>query len=461
MTAPDLSTQSATATLRNLDRQHYLHPFTAYESLNPEGGRIFTLGDHVWIEVSDGNRLRDGMSGLWCVNLGYTQPAIVEAMVRQLQTLPFYNSFFRCTNDTAALLSADLAAFFPPGFGHFFFTNSGSEANDTNLRIVHRYFDLTGRPRKKQIISRHNAYHGSTIGAGSLSGMSEMHRQFPKLPGIHHVMQPYAYGEGADETPEAFGARAAAAVADAIDRIGADNVAAFIAEPVQGAGGVIIPPPGYWPKVEAICRERDVLIISDEVICGFGRTGFRFGCESFGVRPDLITFAKAVTNGFQPLGGVAISDPIAAVLLSSGGEFAHGFTYSGHPVPCAAARATLQIIREQNIVQTAADTGRLLRERLSALADHVLVGEVRTHGMLAAIELVADKGSRRRLAPDGLGAVTCRDHAIAAGLMVRAVGDAIITAPPLVISPDEIDLLTARLRLALDRTAAVFSVRTG
>lgn len=458
MTSPDLSPRPSTAALRDLDRAHYLHPFTAYETFNPVGGRIFTRGEHIWIEDSDGNRLLDGMSGLWCVNLGYSQPAIVEAIVRQLETLPFYNSFFKCTNDTAALLSADLAAFFPPGFSHFFFTNSGSEANDTNLRIVHRYFDLTGRPRKKQIVSRHNAYHGSTIGAGSLSGMTDMHRQFPKLPGIHHVIQPYTYGDGADETPEAFGARAAAAVADAIDRIGADNVAAFIAEPVQGAGGVIIPPPGYWPKVEAICRERDVLIISDEVICGFGRTGFRFGCESFGVRPDLMTFAKAVTNGFQPLGGVAISDPIAEVLLTSGGEFAHGFTYSGHPVPCAAARATLGILRERNIVQTAADTGLVLRERLSTLADHPVVGEVRTHGMLAAIELVADKASRRRLAPEGRGAMTCRDFAIAGGLMVRAVGDAIITAPPLIIAADEIDLLVSRLRQALDRTATAFSI---
>jgi putrescine aminotransferase len=450
---------SSSQDLRDLDRHHYLHPFTSYEDFNPVGGRIFTRGDGIFIEDADGNRLLDGMSGLWCVNLGYTQPKIVAAIVEQLNTLPFYNSFFKCTNDAAAMLASELAAFFPKGFSRFFFTNSGSEANDTQLRIVHRYFDLIGKPQKKQIVSRFNGYHGSTIGAGSLSGMSDMHRQFPKLPGIHHVIQPYMFGDGADEAPETFAARAATAVADAIDRIGADNVAAFIAEPVQGAGGVIIPPPGYWTEVERICRERDVLLISDEVICGFGRTGYRFGCESFGVTPDLITFAKAVTNGFQPLGGVGLSDRIADVLVSQGGEFAHGFTYSGHPVPCAAARATLSIINAEGIVEKARQTGLLLRQRLESLCDHPIVGEVRTHGMLAAIELVADKNSRTRLAPQGRGAYTCRDFAIAGGLMVRAVGDAIITAPPLIISPAQIDLLLLRLRHALDQTAQAFAIR--
>lgn len=450
---------SSSQDLRNLDRHHYLHPFTSYQDFNPVGGRIYTRGEDVFIEDSDGNRLLDGMSGLWCVNLGYTQPKIVAAIVEQLNTLPFYNSFFKCTNDAAAQLSGELASFFPAGFNRFFFTNSGSEANDTQLRIVHRYFDLIGKPQKKQIVSRFNGYHGSTIGAGSLSGMSDMHRQYPKLPGIHHVIQPYTFGDAQDESPEVFGARAAKAVADTIDRIGAENVAAFIGEPVQGAGGVIIPPPGYWPRVQQICRERDVLIISDEVICGFGRTGFRFGCESFGVTPDLITFAKAVTNGFQPLGGVGLSDRIADVLVSQGGEFAHGFTYSGHPVACVAARATLSIISAEGIVERARTTGGLLRQRLESLLDHPVVGEVRTHGMLAAIELVSDKGTRARLASQGKGALTCRDFAISSGLMVRAVGDAIITAPPLIISTEQIELLIARLRRALDQTAQAFAIR--
>lgn len=446
------------AELRDLDRLHHLHPFTDQAAYARKGGRIFTRGEHVYIEDSDGNRMLDGMSGLWCVNLGYTQPRIVEAIMQQLETLPFYNSFFKCSNDAAAELAGALTGFFPEGFSRFFFTNSGSEANDTNLRLVHRYFDLIGKPQKKQIVSRRNGYHGSTIGAGSLSGMDDMHRQFPPLPGIHHVMQPYSFGEMGDESPEAFGQRAARAVAEAIDRIGAEHVAAFIAEPVQGAGGVIIPPPAYWPLVEAICRERNVLIISDEVICGFGRTGHNFGCESFGVKPDLITFAKAVTNGFQPLGGVAIHDRIASVITTQGGEFAHGFTYSGHPVPCAAALATIGIIEDDGIVQRAQTTGHLLRSKLAALADHPIVGEVRTHGMLAAIELVRNKATRQRLDPDGSAALKCRDHSIASGLMVRAVGNAIIMAPPLIIAPDEIDILVSRLSLALDATADAYGV---
>ncbi|MCP5183694.1 MAG: aminotransferase class III-fold pyridoxal phosphate-dependent enzyme [Pseudomonadales bacterium] len=443
-----------TAELRELDRRHHLHPFTEYEDYCRRGGRIFSRAEHVYIEDTDGNRLLDGMSGLWCVNLGYSQPRIVEAITRQLNTLPFYNSFFKCSNDTAARLAAELATVFPAGFSRFFFTNSGSEANDTNLRIVYRYFDLIGKPGKKLIVSRRNAYHGSTIAAGSLGGMDNIRDQFPSLPFVHHVMQPYWFGESnAGESPDAFAARAAQAVADGIDRLGADNVAAFIAEPVQGAGGVIIPPPGYWPRVEAICRERDVLLISDEVICGFGRTGHWFGCDSFGVTPDLMTFAKAVTNGYQPLGGVAVSDRIADVLTSQGGEFAHGFTYSGHPVPCAAALATLSILKEQDIPARAARMGQVLRDKLAPLADHPLVGEIRTHGMLAAVELVADKASRRRLEADGGATVRCRDHAIDAGLMVRAVGDAIVTAPPLIVSEGEVDLLVSRLTRALDLTA--------
>ena len=449
----------STDELRRLDREHHLHPFTELAAYARVGGRVMTHAEHIYVYTSDGHQLLDGMSGLWCVNLGYSQPRIVEAITRQLQTLPFYNNFFACSNETAALLAGRLAKVFPPGFKRFFFTNSGSEANDTNLRIVHRYFDLIGKPAKKHIISRRNGYHGSTIAGASLSGMDDMHAQFPMLGFVHHVMQPYWYGEGGDLSPDEFGLKAAQALADAIDRIGPDKVAAFIAEPVQGAGGVIIPPSTYWPAVERICRERGVLIISDEVICGFGRTGRWFGCESLGYRPDLISFAKAVTNGYQPLGGVGLSDLVADVLTTAPGEFAHGFTYSGHPVPCAAALATLDILESEQVITRTVNTSTRLRTRLATLQDHPLVGEVRTHGMLAAIELVRNKSSRERLQANGVAAEVARDHAIANGLMVRAVGDSLVTAPPLVITDDEMDLLISRLRRALDLTAAHYGIR--
>lgn len=450
--------QHSTEELRSLDRHHHLHPFTELATYSRLGGRVMTHAEHIYVYTSEGKQLLDGMSGLWCVNLGYSQTRIVQAITQQLQTLPFYNNFFACTNETAALLAGRLAKVFPAGFKRFFFTNSGSEANDTNLRIVHRYFDLIGKPAKKQIISRRNGYHGSTIAGASLSGMDDMHAQFPMLGFVHHVMQPYWYGESGDLSPDEFGLKAAQALADCIDRLGPDNVAAFIAEPVQGAGGVIIPPPTYWPAVERICREREVLVISDEVICGFGRTGHWFGCESLGYRPDLISFAKAVTNGYQPLGGVGLSDLVADVLTSSGGEFAHGFTYSGHPVACAAALATLDILESEHVIEKTVAASTRFRTRLQTLQEHPLVGEVRTHGMLAAIELVRHKPARERLEARGVAAEIARDHAIANGLMVRAVGDSLVTAPPLIVTDDEIDLLVSRLRRALDLTAVHYGI---
>jgi len=401
------------------------------------------------------------MSGLWCCNLGYSQEGIVSAVAEQLQRLPYYNSFFACSNDAAVELAGNLAEVTPAQFNHFFFSSSGSEANDTNIRIVHRYFDLIDKPNKKHIISRENAHHGSTIAAASFGGMAGMHKQIINLPYVHHVSQPYWYKDGGDASPEEFGLLAARSLERKIEELGAENVAAFIAEPIQGAGGVIIPPSTYWPEIQRICDEHDVLLISDEVICGFGRTGDWFGCETYGTRPDLLTFAKAVTNGYQPLGGVAVGDKIADVLTSGGGEFTHGYTYSGHPAACAAGNATLAILREQNIVDNVAtEVGPYFRACADELAEHPIVGEVRTTGMLAAFELVRDKGSRDRLAPDNGGASCCRDAAVRNQLMVRAVGDSIIAAPPLICSREEVDLLFKRLSQALDYTAAEFGIAT-
>jgi putrescine aminotransferase len=448
-----------TATLRRLDQAHHLHPFTDLQNYSQEGGRIISRAEHVYIYDSDGNAMLDGMSGLWCCNLGYSQKSIVEAVTRQLNELPYYNNFFRCANQPAVELASRLVQRAPEGFDHVFFTNSGSEANDTNIRLVHRYYDLLGKPEKKQIISRKNAYHGSTIAAASLGGMQAMHEQAIGLNYVHHINQPHWFELGGELSPEDFGIAVARELEAKIDELGEDRVAAFIAEPVQGAGGVIIPPDSYWPEIQRICDERDILLIADEVICGFGRTGRWWGSETYQIRPHLMTFAKAVTNGYMPLGGVLVNRKISDVLLGSGGEFAHGLTYSGHPASCAAGLATLEILESTGIIESAAKTiAPHFQGRLRELEDHPIVGQVRGRGLFAAVELVRDKGSRERLAPRSAGAVYCRDQANANGLMVRQTGDAMITAPPLVCSIEEIDSLVDKLHEALDLTARHFGI---
>ena len=458
-----MSRQANTNThkLREMDKSNHFHPFTDLTEYASKGGRIVAEAEHIYIRDSEGQQLLDAMSGLWCCNLGYSQPKIVAAVHEQLQRLPYYNSFFNCSNDRAIELAAALVNAMPAQFKRIFFTNSGSEANDTNIRFVHRYYDLLDKPEKKLIISRKNAYHGSTIAAASLGGMSAMHAQYTGLSYVHHIEQPHWFNAGGTMDRKEFGKHCAQRLATKIDELGEHRVAAFIAEPIQGAGGVIIPPDSYWPTIQKICDERDILLISDEVICGFGRTGNWFGCDTYGTRPDLMTFAKAVTNGFQPLGGVAISDKVADVLTSGGGEFAHGFTYSGHPAACAAGIATLDILHSENIVdRVATRIGPYFAQRFNSLADHPIVGEVRTMGMLAAVELVRDKTSRERLAPNSEAAMVCRDAAVDSGLIMRAVGDAMISAPPLICSEAEIDLIIARLSKALDATAAHYNIKT-
>jgi len=448
-----------TKQLKTMDQAHHLHPFTDFHDYAEHGGRIISRAEHIYIYDSDGNKIQDGMSGLWCCNLGYSQDRIKDAVTEQLRELPYYNNFFKCSNQPAAELAAKLCELAPAQFQHVFFTNSGSEANDTQIKLVHRYFDLLGKPNKKQIISRNNAYHGSTIAASSLGGMSAMHKQTMGLNYIHHINQPHWFELGGEMDEDSFGVKIARELEAKIDELGEDNVAAFIAEPVQGAGGVIIPPETYWPEIKRILDERDILFISDEVICGFGRTGKWFGAETYGTEPDLITFAKAVTNGFMPLGGSLISDKMADVLLSGGGEFAHGLTYSGHPAACAAGLATMAIYEETGIIeQSAQSLNPHFARQLKALEDHPIVGQVRVKGLFAAVELVRDKGSRERLAPDAGGAVYCRDQAVGNGLMVRQTGDAMIMAPPFVTTEAEIDNLVGTLAGALDQTAAHFGV---
>ncbi|MEO6853187.1 MAG: aminotransferase, partial [Rhodoferax sp.] len=332
-----------TAAIQALDSAHFLHPFTDFQDLNARGAKVITRADGIYIWDSEGNRLLDAMSGLWCVSVGYGRKELADAAYQQMMALPYYNSFFQTTNVPAATLAAKLASLAPKvdgrGFEHVFYSCSGSESNDSNVRMVRRYWDLLGQPQRKVIISRHNGYHGSTMAAASLSGMSGMHAQGDlPIPNITHIEQPYFF-ENAEpgETADAFGLRAAGWLEAKILEVGPDKVAAFIGEPVQGAGGVIIPPATYWPEVQRICDKYGILLIADEVICGFGRLGAWFGSELMHIKPDLITFAKGVTSGYVPLGGVLVGDRVADVLIERGGDFNHGYTYSGHPVACAVA----------------------------------------------------------------------------------------------------------------------------
>jgi putrescine aminotransferase len=440
--------------LRRADAGHHLHPFTDAKELNRQGTRVIVKADGVYIWDAEGHKLLDAMAGLWCVNIGYGRKELAQAAYQQMQQLPYYNSFFQCTTPPAIELAEVLAKLAPSHINHVFFTGSGSESNDTIVRMVRRYWDLLGEPQKTVIISRNNAYHGSTMAAASLGGMKFMHAQggLP-LPGFVHIDQPYWYAEGGDRDPVTFGLEVAQQLEQKILELGLDRVAAFIGEPIQGAGGVIIPPESYWPEVQRICDKYGILLIVDEVICGFGRTGKWFGSDYYGIKPDFMPIAKGLSSGYLPIGGVMVGDRVSQVLIDKCGEFAHGFTYSGHPVAAAVALANLKILREEGIVDTVADqTGPYLQQRWAKLAEHPLVGEARGVGFLGALELVKDKAKREFYPKLGKVGGLCRDLAIENGLVMRAVGDTMIISPPLIASEAHIDELVEKVRLCLDQT---------
>lgn len=462
-----MNSTRTTAQWQQLDTQRHLHPFTDFNEYAQKPGRVINRAEHIYIHDTDGNKMLDAMSGLWCCSLGYSQPSIAEAVNRQFQELPYYNNFFQCSNAPAIELADRLVRMTPDQFTHVFFTNSGSEANDTNIRLVRRYWDLKNQPQKRIILARTNAYHGSTIAAASLGGFEFVHKQFDTLDYVDHIAEPNWYCNGGDMSEEEFGLYAARELEKRIDELGEENIAAFIAEPIQGAGGVIVPPDSYWPEVSRILKERDILFISDEVICGFARTGKLFGCETYGTEPDLLTFAKAVTNGFQPLGGVMVSDKVASVITSDGGEFGHGFTYSGHPIACAAALATMDIMEGTGghgsnglsmVDHVATNIGPYLQSKWAALGDHPIVGHVRGIGMLGSIELVRNKETKERLESDQKSGAVCREFCVSNGLIMRAVGDSMIISPPFVSSHEEIDLLIERATTALDLTAQHYKI---
>jgi len=440
---------------QTLSSDHHLAPFSDFKQLKEKGPRIITHAKGVYLWDSEGNQILDGMAGLWCVAIGYGRDELAEAASKQMRELPYYNLFFQTAHPPVLELSKAIADIAPEGMNHVFFTGSGSEGNDTMLRMVRHYWAIKGQPNKKTIISRVNGYHGSTVAGASLGGMTYMHEQGDlPIPGIVHIPQPYWFAEGGDMSPEEFGIWAANQLEEKILELGVDNVGAFIAEPIQGAGGVIVPPDSYWPRIKEILARYDILFVADEVICGFGRTGEWFGSDFYDLKPDMMTIAKGLTSGYIPMGGLIVRDEVVAV-LNEGGDFNHGFTYSGHPVAAAVALENIRIMREEKIIQRAHEKAApYLQKRLRELSDHPLVGEVRGVGLLGAIELVKDKATRARYEGRGVGMI-CRQFCFDNGLIMRAVGDTMIIAPPLVISEAEIDELVAKARKCLDLTLSV------
>jgi putrescine aminotransferase len=408
----------------------------------------------VYLWDSDGHQLLDGMAGLWCVNVGYGRKDLAEVARKQIEDLPYYNSFFQTSHPPVIDLSTLLSEITQDHLTHVFLTNSGSESNDTVVRMSRYFWQCMGHPEKQVIISRRNAYHGSTMAGASLSGMPAMHEQggLP-IPDIVHIGQPFWYREGGDLTPDEFGKKVASELEQKIEELGEHRVAAFIAEPIQGAGGVIVPPETYWPEISAICQRHQILLVPDEVICGFGRTGEWFASDYYGLKPDLMPIAKGLSSGYLPIGGVMVADHIARVIIEEGGEFTHGMTYAGHPAACAVAAANIRILRDEGIIdRVRTETGPYLQQQWSTLADHPLVGEVRGLGFLGALEIVADKDTRAQFEPSGTTGPLCRDIAADLGLVMRAVGDSMIISPPLIMSKEQIDELVELAGKALDKT---------
>lgn len=441
----------STTQLQHLDSLHHLHPFTDGKALSEKGPRVITQAEGVYLTDSDGNKILDGMAGLWCVAIGYGRTELADVAAQQMRQLPYYNTFFQTTHVPAIRLSEKLAQIAPGNLNHVFFSGSGSEANDTNLRLVRHYWASRGKPNKTTIISRWNAYHGSTVAGTSLGGMKAMHKQGAlPIPGVVHINQPDWWSEGGALSPEEFGVVRARELEQKILEVGEDNVAAFIAEPIQGAGGVIIPPDSYWPEIKKVLNKYEILFIADEVICGFGRTGAWFGSDIYDLQPDIMTIAKGLSSGYAPIGGSLVSDEVAEVINGSG-DFNHGYTYSAHPVSAAVALENLRILEQENIVEKAAsELSPYLKAKWQSLGEHPMVGETKIQGMVGSLALTPNKESRAAFSESGKVGLICRDRCFSNNLVMRHVGDRMIISPPLVISKSEIDLLIERAWQSID-----------
>jgi L-2,4-diaminobutyrate transaminase len=434
--------------LDELDRQRLFHPFTSIAEHLERGPHVLREAKGVWLRDAAGRELLDAMAGLWCVNVGYGRHEIAEAMAEQARRLPYYHAFLGASNEPAIRLADRLLTLAPGAMSRAFFCNSGSEANETLIKLVWYFNNLRGRPRKKKIIAREGGYHGVTLGAASLTGLPHLHAHFDlPLPGFLHVSRPHhRRGARAGETEPAFAARLAEELDARIRAEGADTVAAFVGEPLMAAGGVIPPPEGYWPAVQAVLREHDVLLVADEVVCGFGRLGSPSGSHHYGIEPDLVAVAKGLTSAYFPMSAALVSGPVWEVLREGSaahGPFAHGHTTSAHPVGAAAALANLDILEREGLFARAAQVGAQLQQRLRArFAAHEGVAEVRGEGLIAAVELGVE-GAGRRL----------QQLLLEEGLVCRAIGDALAFAPPLVISEAEVDEACERFARGLARLA--------
>jgi L-2,4-diaminobutyrate transaminase len=452
-----MSPDRGDSSLYDLDRHHVFHPFTSIAEQQAAGPRIMTGGKGVWIRDAEGREYLDAMAGLWCVNVGYGRGEIAEAMADQARRLAYYHAFMGNANEPAIHLAERLAELTPPGLDRFFFCNSGSEANDTAVKLVWYYWNLRGFPEKKKMVARRDAYHGVTLGAGSLSGLPLLHASFDlPLPGFLHVRKPHFYREGnPDESEEAFARRLAEELDALIEAEGPETVGGFIGEPLMAAGGVIPPPEGYWQAVQPVLRHHDVLLIADEVVCGFGRLGTPFGSHRYDIEPDLMTVAKGITSGYFPVSAAVISERVWDVLASASAErgpFAHGHTTSLHPVGATAALANIDIIEREGLVDRAARLGTSFQRRLrEAVGDHPLVGEVRGDGLIAAVELVADRETHAPFPAEDKVGLRLHKLLLEEGLICRALGDSLAFSPPLVIQEAEIEEALGRFVRGLER----------
>lgn len=452
----------STRDYQQLDATHHINAFLDQKALNQEGPRVIAEGRGVYLWDTDGKRYLDGMSGLWCTQVGYGRQELIAAAAQQLQQLSYYNVFFHTTHPAVNELSERLFSLLPGDYRHVIYTNSGSESNELLIRCVRRYWDVMGKPEKKIFIGRHNGYHGSTVGSASLGGMKFMHEMGDlPIPGVEHIGEPYWFAHGGGLSPEAFGRQCAQELEDKILALGADKVAAFVAEPFQGAGGMIFPPDSYWPEIQRICRQYDVLLCADEVIGGFGRTGEWFSHQHFNFQPDTLSIAKGLTSGYIPMGGLVLSRRIGETLVEQGGVFAHGLTYSGHPVAAAVALANLGVLQNEGLVERAGtDTGPYLQACLrEVFGKHPLVGEIQGVGLVAALQFCRDKTTRQRFSDETDISWRCRSIGFDEGVIIRSTLGRMIMAPALVISRSEIDELIDKTRIAVDRTAEEIGAR--
>jgi len=447
-------------TLEELDKESMFHPFTALAQHMETGPRIMVGGKGCMLTDNQGREYIDALAGLWCVNVGYGRDEIADAIDAQVRQLPYYHAFASMGTAAPVEVAAKLKQLAPGSMARVFFGLSGSDANDTQVKLVWYYNNLLGRPQKKKIISRQRAYHGVTVAAASMTGLPLLHNAFDlPIPQVIHTESPHYYWNAPEGMSEAEFSKHLAQELDAlIEREGPETVAAFIAEPVMGAGGVIVPPENYFQEIQPVLKKHDVLMIADEVINGFGRLGKWFGCNVFDIEPDMVTVAKGITSGYLPLSASVVSEKVWEVLMEKSGDlgvFGHGYTYTAHPVSCAAAVANLAILEREDLPAKAAETGAYMQERLrETFGGHEMVGEVRGIGLIAAVELVQNRAKKQPFDKGLKVAPTVAKHALERGLITRALpnGDALAFSPPLIITKEQVDICIARLEQAIDAT---------